>query len=121
MEMRIFKSGTKTEEELEYEKEFIAKAQKAAEHNSSKNYNTPWTKKWKQCIRRKAIPIYRVDNKTKEILESFSSMNLAAASIGMRNDNFSAAMIDRPIYKPILIKGKWFIKQSHYGKWKETL
>lgn len=119
--MRIYKEGTKTEEELAYEREFVAKAKKAAEHNAAKNYTTPWTKKWKQCIRRKAIPIYRVDNKTKEILESFSSMNLAAASINMRGDNFSSAMIDRPIYKPVLIKGKWFIKQSHYEKWREKI
>lgn len=117
--MRIFKKGTKTPEELEEEKQFVEKATKAAIHNAAKNYTTPWTKKWKQCVRRKAIPIYRVDNKTKEILESFCSMNAAATSIGMRGDNFSAAMMDRPIYKPILIKGKWFIKQSHYGNWKE--
>lgn len=117
--MRVFKEGTKTPEELEYEKQFVERATKAAEHNVSKNYSLPITKKWKWAIRRKAIPIYRVDNKTKEILESFSSMNLAAASINMRGDNFSAMMMDRPIYKPVLIKGKWFIKQSHYGKWKE--
>lgn len=117
--MRVFKEGTKTPEELEYEKQFIERATRAEKHNVSKNYSLPITKKWKWGIRRKAIPIYRVDNKTKEILESFCSMNAAAASIGMRGDNFSTAMMDRPIYKPVLIKGKWFIKQSHYENWKK--
>lgn len=120
MELRVFKEGTKTQEELEYEKQFVERANNAAAHNNSKNYNTPWTKKWKWCVRRKAIPIYKVDVKTKEILAKYSSISSAATSINMRQDNFSARMIDRPIYKPILIKGCWFIKQSHYNQWKEN-
>lgn len=120
MEMRIFKPGTKTPEELAYEKEFIKRANKAAAHNIRKNYNTNVSKRYKKVATRKSIPIYMVDNKTCEILASFKSMKDAGASINMTGNNFSYAMMDRPIYKPILIKGKWFIKQSHYEHWKNN-
>lgn len=120
MELRIFKPGTKTEEELEYEKDFVRRANIAAAHNVSKNYNTNVSKKYKKAVRRKAIPIYHVNKDTKEIYESFNSMKDAGKSINMTSGNFSAMMIDRPIYKPVLIKGRWFIKQSHYEEWKKS-
>lgn len=119
MEIRIFKPGTKTVEELAYEKEFVKRANKAAEHNAKKNYNTNVSKRYKKVATRKSIPIYQVDNKTAEILNSFPSMKEAGKSINMTVGNFSTMMMDRPIYKPVLIKGRWFIKQSHYGNWKK--
>lgn len=121
MDMRIFKPGTKTSEELAYEQEFIKRANKAAEHNSKKNYNTNVSRKFKQVVRRKSIPIYQVNNKTGEIINTFSCMIDAGKSINMSGSNFSNAMMDRPIYKPVLIKGKWFIKQSHYEQWKKQI
>lgn len=117
--MRIFKPGTKTPEELEYEKEFIRKANKCAEHNKRKNYETNVSRKYKKVVRRKAIPIYQVNNDTTEIIAEFSCMTDAGKSINMTASNFSDMMMDRPIYTPVLIKGKWFIKQSHYGHWRE--
>lgn len=120
MELRVFKPGTMTPEEIEYEKHFVKVATLCEEHNSRKNYNLPITKKYKIATTRKHIPIYRVDIKTKEILEEFYSINAAGKSINMAGCNFSAMMIDRPIYKPVLIKGKWFIKQSHYEHWKNN-
>ena len=116
--MKIFKPGTKTPEELKYEEKFEKLKQMAAEHNTAKNYNSHLNKKHKKCFRRPHIPIYQVDNKTCDILAEFYSMNQAAASINMTGYNFSTAMMDRPIYKPVLIKGKWFIKKSHYEQWK---
>lgn len=120
MEIRIFKPGTKTVEELAYEKEFVKRVNKAATHNASKNYNTNVSKKYKKVATRKSIPIYQVDRDTTEILASFKSMKDAGKSINMTSGNFSAMMIDRPIYKPVLIKGRWFIKQSHYEQWKKS-
>lgn len=115
--MRIFKPGTKTPEELEYEKRFVERVNICAEIN--KKYKDPINKRRRVVATRARIPIYRVDKKTKEILASFDSMKDAAASIDMAVSNFSTAMMDRPIYKPVLIKGKWFIKQTHYERWRE--
>lgn len=116
--MKIFKPGTKTPEELKYEEDFVRRANFCAEVN--KKYKYAFNKHHKIVAIRAKIPIYQVNNKTKEIIGSFDSMKSAAAYMGMPVGNFSKAMADRPIYKPVLIKGKWFIKQSHYGHWTET-
>ena len=63
--LRIFKEGTKTPEELKYEKAFIKRAMRAAEHNAAKDYRGA-RKKHKWCEHRKHIPIYQVN---KNILE----------------------------------------------------
>lgn len=116
--LRIFKEGTKTPEELKYEEAFVKRATRAAEHNAAKNYEGS-RKKHKWCEKRKHIPIYEVDINTKEILNSFYSVNATAASINMSASNFSKMMIDRPVYQPFLVKKHWFIKQSHYKGWLE--
>lgn len=118
MQMKIFKPGTKTPEELKYEEDFVRRANFCAEVN--KKYKYAFNKHRKIVAIRAKIPIYQVNNKTKEIIGSFDSMKAAAESINMSVSNFSETMTDRPIYKPVLIKGKWFIKQSHYGHWTET-
>lgn len=101
--LRIFKKGTKTPEELKYEEDFVKRAMRAAEHNAAKNYKGS-RKKHKWCEKRKHIPIYEVNKNTKEILNSFYSVNAAAASIDMSGSNFSKMMIDRSVYKPFLVK-----------------
>lgn len=115
---RIFKEGTRTPEEIKYEEAFLKRAMRAAKHNSSKNYNGS-RKKHKWCEKRAHIPIYEVNKTTKEILNDFYSISAAGESINMSASNFSKAMMDRPVYKPVLIKGHWFIKQSHYKGWLE--
>lgn len=115
---RIFKEGTKTPEELKYEEDFIKRATRAAEHNAAKDYRGS-RKKHKWCEHRKHIPIYQVDKNTKEIIAEFYSITAAGASIGMSGSNFSKAMMDRMVYKPVIIKGKWFIKQGQYKGWVE--
>lgn len=115
---RIFKEGTKTPEELKYEEDFIKRATRAAEHNAAKDYRGS-RKKHKWCEHRKHISIYQVNKNTKEIISEFYSITAAGASIGMSGSNFSKAMMDRMVYKPVLIKGKWFIKQGQYKGWVE--
>ena len=115
---RVFKEGTKTPEELKYEEAFIKRATRAAEHNAAKDYRGS-RKKHKWCEHRRHIPIYQVNKDTKEIIAEFYSMNAAGASIEMSGSNFSKAMMDRTVYKPVLIKGKWFIKQGQYKGWIE--
>lgn len=111
---RIIKEGCATEEELAYEEHFYNSANKAKIYNE----RHPRTRRWKRVVQRKSIPIYSVDIKTKEILNSFPNMIKAGESINMAVSNFSREMADRPIYTPVCIKGVWFIKQSHYENWK---
>lgn len=113
IEPRIFKEGCYLPEEIEYEKKFAEAATKAAYYN----FKHPKTRRFKHVARREAIPIYQVDIKTKEIIAEFSTMGDAAKSIDMRPGDFSVMMKDRPIYTPVIIKHKWFIKQSHYKGW----
>lgn len=108
---RIFKEGCVTPDELEFEEKFRKKI------NGYRRSNFKRPKSKKLVAIRPAIPTYLVDRKTKEILAEYKSFREAGDSINMSLSNFSSAMIDRPINKPVLIKGKWFIRKNHYQYW----